>query len=130
MVRRLVLAEPPPQLGVEADPLLTTATRNPVGISHPLPAWDRPIFLAMGTTRLLTLRETADALGWSEAKVRHLHKRGYLPTVRVGRRVYLRERDLAHLGEPSLGSLSSAVASRAEAPRVLRFAPRRRRAGG
>ena len=83
---------------------------------------------ALNGLRLLTLHEVAVALGFSDAKVKHLHQRGHLPTVRVGHRVYVAERDLVNLTRPGLESFAGRLPS-AEPPRRLEFTPRRPRGG-
>jgi excisionase family DNA binding protein len=77
--------------------------------------------------RLLTIREAAQALGFTEAKLRHLVTRGRVPVVHLGRRVYIPERDLENLTRPSVTAAMNVP--RTEPPRVLKFKPRPRRRG-
>ncbi len=76
--------------------------------------------------RLLSVREAATALGFSLDKTRHLVRRGHIPSARVGRRLYVPERALAILTQPTLVSMPEGI-GRSEAPKRLVFTPRRRR---
>jgi excisionase family DNA binding protein len=76
--------------------------------------------------RLLTVNEAAERLGWTKTKVQHAYKRGHLPVVRVGRRVYFAERDLVNLTRLAVQSLPK-LATRRQPPKRLRFTPRRPR---
>jgi len=73
--------------------------------------------------RLLTVGEAAERLGWTKTKVQHAYKRGHLPVIRVGRRVYFAERDLLNLSRPVVESLPK-LSSRRQPPKELRFTPR------
>ena len=76
--------------------------------------------------RLLGVREAATLLGFSVEKTRHLVRRGHLPTVTIGRRLYIPERMLASLTRPSVVSAPEDIGRR-EAPKRLAFTPKRRR---
>lgn len=73
-------------------------------------------------SRLLTADDVAAALGFTPAKVRHLIRRGHLPTVAIGRRVYVPEADLANLTRPGESAILDAVAP--TVARTLRFRPK------
>lgn len=72
------------------------------------------------------MRDAAAALGFSVDKTRHVVRRGHIPSVRVGRRLYVPERALAILTQPTLVSVPEDIGRR-QAPKRLVFTPRRRR---
>ena len=100
------------------------ALRNDGGVSPPrqTPSSVAPATAASG---LLSVTEVALALGFTEAKTRHLIRRGQIPCVTIGRRIYVAEWDLANLTRPAI--LPRTDVAPDLAPKRLVFRPRKGR---
>ncbi|MGE3138436.1 MAG: hypothetical protein AB7I08_12370 [Thermoleophilia bacterium] len=84
---------------------------------------------AAAVPQIVTLRELADAQGWSYVKAKKLHQRGRLPTFTLpeGRTVYVRVQDLEAVLQPRLSQdVAAALPASVQGTDLSNFKPRRR----